>query len=137
LCSKGTYIRSIARDAGGILGTGAHCSALRRVSSGIFSVDDAVSTDELSGIIDGAFTGKRFCLSAIEALSGFGRVVLKSTALKKAQSGAQFREDEVKNLEDAGNEFIILSEDEKLIAIADIDIDKWLIKYQNVFSGQR
>ncbi|MDR3238144.1 MAG: tRNA pseudouridine(55) synthase TruB, partial [Spirochaetia bacterium] len=32
LCSKGTYIRSIARDAGGILGTGAHCSALRRVS---------------------------------------------------------------------------------------------------------
>ncbi|MCL2025930.1 MAG: tRNA pseudouridine(55) synthase TruB [Leptospirales bacterium] len=135
-CSKGTYIRSLARDVGNILGTGAHCIALRRISSGRFSVNDAVTINELSGIINGAPTAKKFCLPALEALSDFGKVVLKSTAVKKAQNGAWFSEDEVKSLEDAGKEFIILSEDEKLIAIANIDIDKWQIKYQNVFSGQ-
>jgi len=135
-CSKGTYIRSLARDAGDILGTGAHCIALRRVSSGRFLINDAVSVNELSDIINGGQTAKRFCMPALEALSDFGRVVLKSTAVKKVQNGAWFDEGEVKSLEDAGKEFIILSEDEKLIAIANIDIDKWQIKYQNVFSGQ-
>ena len=135
-CSKGTYIRSLARDAGEILGTGAHCAALRRVSSGRFQVNEAVTVNELSDIINGGSTAKKFCLRALEALSDFGRVVLKSTAVKKAQNGAWFAENEVKSLEDAGNEFIILSEDEKLIAIANIDIDKWQIKYQNVFNGQ-
>jgi len=134
-CSKGTYIRSLARDAGDILGTGAHCSSLRRVSSGRFLVSDAVTIDELSDIINGKTSEKRFCLRALEALSDFGKIILKSTAVKKAQNGAWFSEDEVKNLEDTGNEFIILSEDEKLIAIANIDIDKWQIKYQNVFNG--
>ena len=136
VCSKGTYIRSLARDIGDILGTGAFCAALRRISSGRFSVSDAVTVDELSAIIDGPPADKKFCLSALEALSDFGRVVLKSTAVKKAQNGAWFGENEVKSLEKAGNEFIILSEDEKLIAIANIDIDKWQIEYQNVFNYQ-
>ena len=135
-CSKGTYIRSLARDVGEILGTGAHCAALRRVSSGRFLIDDAVTINELPDIINGGSTAKKFCLQALEALSDFGKVILKSTAVKKAQNGAWFGENEVKSLKDAGNEFIILSEDEKLIAIANIDIDKWQIKYQNVFSGQ-
>ena len=135
-CSKGTYIRSLARDTGGILGTGAHCAALRRISSGRFLVDDAVTVNELSDIINGGAAAKKFCLHALEALSDFGRVVLKPTAVKKAQNGAWFGESEVKSLEDAGNEFIILSENEKLIAIANIDIDKWQIEYRNVFNGQ-
>lgn len=40
-CSKGTYIRSMARDFGEILGVGGHLSALRRTKIGDYSVDDA------------------------------------------------------------------------------------------------
>lgn len=43
VCSKGTYIRSLARDFGELLGCGAHLSALRRTRIGAFDVREAVS----------------------------------------------------------------------------------------------
>lgn len=46
--SKGTYIRSLARDIAHILGTCGHLVALRRVEVGPFTLDDLMlSTDEL------------------------------------------------------------------------------------------
>ena len=45
-CSKGTYIRSMARDFGEILGVGGHLSALRRTKIGDYSVDDADQLDD-------------------------------------------------------------------------------------------
>jgi tRNA pseudouridine55 synthase len=44
-CSKGTYIRSIARDLGQRLGCGALVSVLRRVAVGPFTPDQAISLD--------------------------------------------------------------------------------------------
>jgi tRNA pseudouridine55 synthase len=41
-CSKGTYIRSLARDAGVILGCGAHLCGLVRLRSGVFTLEEAV-----------------------------------------------------------------------------------------------
>ncbi len=46
-CSGGTYIRSLGRDLGRRSGSAAHVSALRRVSSGRFSVADACSLEAL------------------------------------------------------------------------------------------
>ena len=45
-CSKGTYIRSIARDFGLALDNGAHLTALRRTKIGEFKVEDAISPGE-------------------------------------------------------------------------------------------
>jgi tRNA pseudouridine55 synthase len=42
VCSKGTYIRSIARDFGVELDSGAHLTALRRTRIGEFKVEDAI-----------------------------------------------------------------------------------------------
>ena len=47
ICSKGTYIRSIARDFGESLGCGAYLSQLRRTHIGNFSVDNAYRIDKL------------------------------------------------------------------------------------------
>lgn len=47
-CSKGTYIRAIAHDMGMKLDTGGHLTSLRRVGVGMFSVDDAVTIDQLN-----------------------------------------------------------------------------------------
>ena len=44
-CSKGTYIRSLARDLGRFLNVGGFVKSLRRLSIGNFSVNDAVSPD--------------------------------------------------------------------------------------------
>ena len=43
VCSKGTYIRSLANDFGKALNSGAHLSALRRTKIGDFDVDNATS----------------------------------------------------------------------------------------------
>ena len=45
VCSKGTYIRSLAYDFGKALHSGAHLSALRRTKIGSFSVENALSID--------------------------------------------------------------------------------------------
>lgn len=45
ICSKGTYIRSLAFDFGKALNSGAHLSALRRTKIGEFSVENAFSVD--------------------------------------------------------------------------------------------
>lgn len=47
VCSKGTYIRTLASDLGQALDTGAYLSALRRTGTGGFSVDDAWQVAEL------------------------------------------------------------------------------------------
>lgn len=46
VCSKGTYIRSLAHDFGLALNSGAHLSALRRTKIGNFSVENAQSVEE-------------------------------------------------------------------------------------------
>ena len=45
VCSKGTYIRSLAHDFGIALNNGAHLTALRRTKIGEFSVEDAISIE--------------------------------------------------------------------------------------------
>ncbi len=45
VCSKGTYIRSLAHDFGKALDNGAHLSALRRTRIGDFSVSDAIGVE--------------------------------------------------------------------------------------------
>ena len=45
ICSKGTYIRSLAHDFGKELNNGAHLSSLRREMIGNFSLSDAISID--------------------------------------------------------------------------------------------
>ena len=47
VCSKGTYIRSIARDFGAMLDSGAHLTALRRTRVGSFKVEDAIQCEEI------------------------------------------------------------------------------------------
>ncbi|MBA3276900.1 MAG: tRNA pseudouridine(55) synthase TruB [Chloroflexia bacterium] len=46
-CSKGTYIRSLARDLGEAVGFGAHLADLTRIRSGPFGIDDAMTLDSL------------------------------------------------------------------------------------------
>ena len=47
-CSAGTYIRSIAHDAGQAMGCGAFLKALRRTASGDFKIEDARTLEQLA-----------------------------------------------------------------------------------------
>ncbi len=50
VCSKGTYIRSLARDLGAALGCGAHLTALRRTRIGAFRVEDALTLADVQAL---------------------------------------------------------------------------------------
>lgn len=54
VCSKGTYIRALARDIGQALGSGAHLTALRRTRVGDFTLDDSLDVDRACRIISQA-----------------------------------------------------------------------------------
>lgn len=51
-CSKGTYIRALARDLGRLLGSGAHLAELRRTRSGNYEIRDAVTLETLEKFLD-------------------------------------------------------------------------------------
>lgn len=51
LCSKGTYIRSLARDLGEKLNCGAYLSSLRRTQIGHFHVDNAMNLEQFEEIV--------------------------------------------------------------------------------------
>jgi len=49
-CSKGTYVRTLAEDLGRVLGCGAYVSALRRIRSGPFGIEDSVTIETLEAL---------------------------------------------------------------------------------------
>ena len=54
VCSKGTYIRALARDIGVALGSGAHLTALRRTRVGSVRVEDCLSVPDMLSVLDEA-----------------------------------------------------------------------------------
>jgi tRNA pseudouridine55 synthase len=73
VCSKGTYIRSIARDLGETLGCGAHLTRLVRLWVGSFGLETAVSLEEIqaaagAGRTDDVLLPADTALAALPAL---------------------------------------------------------------------
>ena len=81
-CSKGTYIRSIARDLGKKLGCGAHLSGLKRVSQGKFNINQALNTEEVE-IKD--------LISIEDAFKEFSAIKLQNDQLKIFLNGGKLK----------------------------------------------
>lgn len=50
VCSKGTYIRTIAHDLGNTLGCGAHLIGLKRIKSNNFELDEGITLESISNL---------------------------------------------------------------------------------------
>jgi tRNA pseudouridine55 synthase len=87
-CSKGTYIRTLARNIGRKIGCGAHLLCLRRTRSGPFTLDQAISRTELRNLSGpDAFSSWLISLSA--ALPSFPEVVGDERLVKKVRFGKE------------------------------------------------
>ena len=102
-CSKGTYIRSIARDLGDKLNSGGHLSALRRLSQGIFNIKNAMTIEniELNKLI-----------TIEEAFSELSEIQLDSNQTKFFMNGVKIEET---NLED--DTYKIYNSSEKFVGL--------------------
>lgn len=58
-CSRGTYVRTLCADIGRALGCGAHLTELRRCRSGRFTLDQALSLEELARLVQEGRIGER------------------------------------------------------------------------------
>jgi tRNA pseudouridine55 synthase len=85
VCSKGTYIRTICHDIGMKLGTLAHMTALRRIRSGAFGIEEAVAPEVLERSEPAAL--QQMMLSLSEGLREFPFCEVQGEALQRLGHG--------------------------------------------------
>ncbi|MCK5681749.1 tRNA pseudouridine(55) synthase TruB [bacterium] len=80
VCSRGTYVRSLAADVGRDLGCGGRIWSLRREASGMFNLDQSIKLDELHDLVEAG--GRLPSLSTQEVLSHLPSLVISDARLK-------------------------------------------------------
>ncbi len=85
-CGKGGYMRALARDLARALGTVGHLSSLRRLSVGPFSLDAAVTLDQLEELAAQA-AAERVLLPVRTPLDDIPAVALTETEAHRLRSG--------------------------------------------------
>ena len=85
-CSAGTYIRSLAVDLGRAVGTGAHLAALERAASGPFTIEEAVTWDDLDAAMASG-TWRDYLLPPDMALADYPRVDLTAEEAEDIRHG--------------------------------------------------
>ena len=89
-CSKGTYVRTLCNDIGERLGCGGCMSALRRVSAGPFSVDDALTIDEVRRAA-GEGRAEKLLIGTDRLFEGTKKCTASSAIEKKIRCGAEIK----------------------------------------------
>lgn len=89
-CGKGTYVRSLARDLGRLLGCHAHVIALRRTRVGPFSIENALTLEQLEEIHEDGGDEKALwqILAPVQsALAGLPSVALSNAEATRLRQG--------------------------------------------------
>jgi len=89
-CSAGTYVRSIAHDAGQALGCGAFLKSLRRTASGDFKIEQARTLDELAVLAQEERLGEAL-IPAAQLLPGFPAELVDAITVGQIRNGRDFR----------------------------------------------
>ena len=85
-CSKGTYIRTLCKDIGEALGCGGCMAALRRVSAGAYTIDEAVPLAELVK----AAEPERYLRGVDTMFAQYPAVTLTANQEKRCRCGNSF-----------------------------------------------
>ena len=126
-CTPGTYVRSIAHDLGMALGCGGHVQSLRRVASGAWRGEDAVTLENLLATRD-AWPNYLHGLRA--ALSMLPPLVLTAEQAYRFAVGQSISACAEKD----ASEVRVLGPDERLIGIGRMDTDRLLVSPYKVFA---
>ena len=124
-CSKGTYVRTLAKDIGRKIGCGAHLSRLRRIRSGSFTIERAIPWRRLKDLAD--LQGLQpWLISLEEALPALPELVGDERLVKKVRFGNEMaaRDLSFQNLPafEKGQWIKITSPQEGLVAILQTEV---------------
>jgi tRNA pseudouridine55 synthase len=121
-CSRGTYIRTLCADIGRRLCCGAHMTALQRVRSGAFHINQALELEDLRAC---AGTGlvREHIIPLNAALTGMPELVVAQALIEKIRQGMQIRARDIEGsaLQQlvAGQTAKIVSPDGRLVAVVE------------------
>ena len=85
-CSKGTYIRTLCKDIGAALGCGGCMAGLRRVQAGEYTIEQAISLQELTQ----TQTPEKYLAPVDSLFSSCEKVVLTPNQEKRCRNGNSF-----------------------------------------------
>ena len=89
-CSAGTYLRSIAHEAGRVLGCGAFLKSLRRMASGGFKIEAARTLEQLAALAEaGRF--EEAVIPAAQLLPEFPSEMVNALTAGQIRNGRDFR----------------------------------------------
>jgi tRNA pseudouridine55 synthase len=89
-CSAGTYLRSIAHDAGQVLGCGAHLKNLRRIASGDFKIGSARTLEQLAILSEEGRLAEAL-VPAAQLLPEFPAEMVDAVTAGQIRNGRDFR----------------------------------------------
>jgi tRNA pseudouridine55 synthase len=89
-CSAGTYLRSIAHEAGTALGCGAHLKSLRRTASGDFKIEAARTLEELAALVEASQLPQAL-IPAAQLLPEFPAELVDAITAGQIRNGRDFR----------------------------------------------
>lgn len=90
VCSKGTYIRTLCNDIGEFLGCGAVMTALRRVYTGGFGIDEAVGFEQVCDAVEnGSF--QSMLKTTDRMFDDFPAVIVKGKTEKMVRNGVRIK----------------------------------------------
>ncbi len=127
-CGSGTYIRSIARDVGEVLGCGGLVEVLVRTRIGPFRLEDAI--DPTGQPLDAILAHLR---PTIEALGDLPRLVLSTEQVEAIGMGKSVLAREVEGAEGVEGEAALVGPDGELVAVAEVDRPAGAIRPRRVF----
>lgn len=127
--SKGTYIRSLARDIGEDLGTVAHLGGLRRLSSGAATLDLSYGPDDLSSAMD---VRSRFTDPV--PLLGFPVLDVDEDDARAVSNGRSLALQESPSSDEACR-LVSVVHDDRLLAIYGSDPQRSILKPVTVLAG--
>ncbi len=114
VCGKGTYVRSLARDIGGVLGIPAHASSIRRTAVGGFTEAGSISLETFEGLCH-----KRSGLEALKpvetALDDIPALAVTGEQADRMKHGQAVR---VLNFTYRDDELICAMHDQRPVALA-------------------
>jgi tRNA pseudouridine55 synthase len=90
VCGKGAYVRALARDLGEALGCLAHVAALRRMSVGPFTLEQAISLDALDAL-DASDSLPQVYVSVATALADIPALAVTGPQAHRLRAGQSIR----------------------------------------------
>lgn len=119
LCSKGTYIRSLADDLGRMLGCGAVMSGLRRTYAAGFSLKDCVTLDTLSELVQQGKLSQ--CMIPLErVLAAYPSLSVTQAQAVRFANGGALDADRLRFAEKRDGLFRVYSPDERFLGLGEL-----------------